>query len=411
MAAFAFGPYLFSEAELLLRCHGRPVPLQPRTAQVLAYLIRCAQRLVTKEELLDGLWPDGYIVEGNLTQQIFLLRQLFAHHTPERTFVVTEPRRGYRFVPMVREVLDVRSEHGPAWDLYVRGRFFADQRRRAPLEEALRAFQEAVNVDPKFAPAHAGIADCHALLAEYLYADPQAAFERAREAATLALDLDKSLAEAHAVLGEVAFFRDWDDQSALEHYERATWLDPAATGARIYKAWFFAVCGRPQNAEAELEIAARAEPYSLKVLTTWGALRIFARDFAFAEQRCRDVLEMDSSYALARYYLAATLAYSGRAEAALEELALRPEPEYEQQSVAMYGYAAARAGLTSIAEDALHRLRAGDAWPYVSAFNVAQVLVGLGRLDEAKCCLARGTRERDPWMVFARAHPVFDGVR
>ena len=124
-----------------LTAHDRPVALQPKTFELLEYLVRHPGRLLTKDELIDALWSGGEIGEGNLSQQIFLLRGTLARCAPRATYVVTEPGRGYRFVAHVatRDALAAASGAEPN-RLYARGRYFLEQRTAAALERSIALF-------------------------------------------------------------------------------------------------------------------------------------------------------------------------------------------------------------------------------------------------------------------------------
>jgi DNA-binding winged helix-turn-helix (wHTH) protein len=123
---FVFGPFALDAFARTLTAHGRPVALQPKTFELLAHLVRNPGRRLTKDELIDALWPGAEIGEGNLSQQIFLLRAILARCAPRATYIVTEPGRGYRFVEHVatRDAFAAAPSGGEPNRLYARGRYF-----------------------------------------------------------------------------------------------------------------------------------------------------------------------------------------------------------------------------------------------------------------------------------------------
>ena len=408
---YAFESYTFDAVRLSLHCHGMLLPVKPRTAQVLAYFVRHPERLVTKNELMDELWPSEDVTEANLAQHVFLLRRIFSAHSPNESFIVTAAGHGYRFVAPVRAVNDEAPVRSPAWKAYVRGRFFADQRTGESLQTALAAFEEALKLDPGFAAAHSGLAGTQILRGQYLFADPSV-FEQARGAAKIALALDAQDLEGHLALAEIALFHDWDRESALHGYDRALFLAPASTRVRVVRAWLFAIMQEHDRSVHEIETGLRAEPFSLELLTTLGAIAWLRGAYEAAREHCDYVLDLNPDYQLARYYRRAALAYGDAPGEALRAFdAETPGVGYVQQSLSIAGFAAARAGDVARAESVLRALGEGDGFPYVSPVNIARVLAGLGRSPAALAALAQAIEQRDPWTIFVPGDAAFRALR
>ena len=410
---FVFGPFTLDAFARTLTAHERPVALQPKTFELLEYLVRNPGRVLTKHELIDALWSRDEIGEGNLSQQIFLLRGTFAHFAPRAQYVLTEPGRGYRFVAHVA----TRDAHAAPPNaepnrLYVRGRYCLEQRTAAALARSIEYFGRAIDADPRFGRAYAGLASAHALRGEYLLCAPGEAFPAAAAAARKALQLDESSAEACIALGDVACFYDRDLAAADGLYRKAHALAPAASNTSAFRAWFLCVVGRPDEAAALLDAAIAREPYSLLLQTTRAVTSIFRRDYDEAIAQLRAVLELDAEYVHARYYLAMALQLGGaQAQSAL--VCAGPMPDgYEQQLLALRGAAHARLGEPDEALAALAAIRAlAHRGRFVSSYNVACVLLGLDRRAAAVEVLERGLAARDPWLVFVPHHPQFDALR
>ena len=410
---FVFGPFALDAFARSLTAHDRPVALRPKTFELLEYLVRHPGRLLTKDELLDALWCGGEIGEGNLSQQMFLLRGTLARCAPRATYVVTEPGRGYRFVAHVatRDALPAASGAEPN-RLYARGRYFLEQRTAAALERSIAYFGRAVDADPRFARAHAGLASAYALCGEYLLRAPDDAFPAADAAARYALALDETSAESCIALGDVACFYERDLASADRLYRQAHALAPAASNTNAFRAWFLCVAGRAAEAAALLDAAIAREPYSLLLQTTRAVASIFARAYDEAVEQLRAVLDMDAQYVHARYYLAMALHLGGaHAQAALACGGPLPDG-YEQQLLALRGASLARLGHRDEGHAALAAIGAlARRGRFVSSYNLACVRLGLDQHDEAVAALEGGMRARDPWLVFVPEHPQFDALR
>ncbi|HTA39240.1 MAG TPA: winged helix-turn-helix domain-containing protein [Candidatus Acidoferrales bacterium] len=406
---YAFESYTFDASRLSLHRHGVALPVKPKSAQVLAYFVRHPERLITKNELMDELWPSEDVTEANLAQHVFLLRQIFAAHSPHESFIVTAARHGYRFVAPVSTMSDEAPVRSPVWKAYVRGRFFADQRTSESLQTALAAFGEAIEIDPSFPAAHSGIACAQILRGQYLFADPSV-FEAARDAANAALWLDSRDVEGHLALAEIALFHDWDRERALAEYDRALFLAPTSTRVRVLRSWLFAIAQEHDRSLHELEAGLRVEPFSLELLTTLGAIAWLRGAYAAAREHCDYVLDLNPEYQLARYYRRAALAYGDEPAEALRAFdAEAPGVAYAAQSLSIAGFAAARIGNVARAESALRALTQGD-FPYVSPINVARVLAGLGRTQAALDSILLAIDRRDPWTIFVPGDAAFRTV-
>jgi DNA-binding winged helix-turn-helix (wHTH) protein/Tfp pilus assembly protein PilF len=410
---FLFGPFALDAFARTLTAHDRHLALQPKTFELLAYLVRNPGRLLTKDELIDALWSGGEIGEGNLSQQVFLLRGALARCAPRVSFVVTEPGRGYRFVARVVTRDDAAAAAGAEPNrLYARGRYFLEQRTAGGLEQSVAYFRRAIAADPNFARAHAGLATAHALSGEYLLRAPDDAFPAADAAARTALQLDAGSAEASIALADVACFYERDLAAADRLYRQAHALAPEASNTNAFRAWFLCVAGRAADAAELLDAAIAREPYSLALQTTRAVASIFGREYDDAIAQLRAVLDMDAQYVHACYYLAVALHLRGAyAQAAM--VCADPMPDgYEQQLLALRGASFARLGDRDEARAALDAIRAlARRGRYVSSYNLACVQLALGWHDTAVATLERGFAERDPWLVFIPEHPQFDALR
>jgi len=410
---FLFGPFALDGYARTLVSHDLAVPVQPKTFELLEYLVRNGGRLVTHAEILDAVWPGEELTEGNLTQQMMLLRATLARYSPRETFVVTEPEGGYRFVARVVARDAPGSPDNPeAERLFARGRYFYEKRTADSLHRSIHYFRQAIERDPAFGRAYAGLASAYALSGEYLLLGPSAAFPRAADAARRALALDPPLADAHTALAEVACHYARDMATAQRHNAQAAALAPGSINNVVFRAWFSCIVGRADEAAAALRSALAAEPYSLILQTTLAVSSVFRRRYDEAIPQLRAVLELDADYVHARFYLAIALQLDGRDEEVVVLTGGTVPDGYEQQFLALRGSSLAKLGRGDEARAADDALRAlSSRGRYVSCFNLAWIAIGAREFDHAIGLLEAGFAEHDPWLVFIPQYPLFDPLR
>ncbi len=406
--AYAFGPFALDPAGRSLTLHGVHVPLRPKTLELLECFLERAGRVVTKGDLIADLWPDGEVTEQNLAQQVFLLRSALSEHSPAEAFIVTVPGRGYRFVAPVdvRPARDV--PHTDLQRLYLRGRYHWEKRTRRGLSEAQACFERAIALDSSFAPAHSGLASTYMLRGEFLHELSDRAFPAARRQALRSLELDPAQPEAHTVLGDVAFFYDRDLEKAERHFDDALAIDARYGTARLFQAWLCLARGRFAQARLEMETALGDAPYDLALQTALGVLAMYEGDAAGSVTQLRFVLDLEPTFNLASYYLAAALCVRGDYGDALAVLDTDTSGGLLQASAAIGAFSAYRLGdlergreYERVVEDYAAR---GEQ---ISAFNRAQVALGKRDIPSAIAAIAAGAAMHDPWLVFIPEHPLF----
>jgi DNA-binding winged helix-turn-helix (wHTH) protein len=207
---YQFGEFTLETSERRLIRNGGNIVLPPKTYDVLAALVSRAGELVTKRELLDAVWPEAFVEEGILAVHVSTLRKALGEDAIE-----TVPRAGYRFFAQVRAaaaatVTQGRAAEPKAYEQFGRGRFHLLSASMFEIPKAVEAFRTAAELDPQYAPAHAGLALACCAQATYRIAPPGEAYAEARSAALRALALDGRSADAQLALGTVLFFAEWD---------------------------------------------------------------------------------------------------------------------------------------------------------------------------------------------------------
>ncbi len=299
-----------------------------------------------------------------------------------------------------------------AYQLYLKGRQSWNRRTEQDLQDAMRAFDQALARDPAFALAHAGVADTWALLGFYSAAPPGEVFPRAKRAARRALDLEPALAEAYPALAYSAMYYDWDWIEAELAFRRALELHPGYANAHQWYANFLSVMGRAEEAIATFERALALDPLSALKYAALGWGCYFARRYERGERECRRGVELESTNVVAHGWMMLNLLGLGRREeavAAAEETARLSG--HGVSSLGLLGYAYGAAGRRNDARSVLERLITISATRYISQYDVALIHLSLGHADAAMEWLQRGHAERDHQMVFLKVDPRLDPLR
>jgi DNA-binding winged helix-turn-helix (wHTH) protein/tetratricopeptide (TPR) repeat protein len=228
---------------------------------------------------------------------------------PSKTEVVQRARRH------TTEVFEAR-------EAYLRGRYFWNKRNPEGVEKSVEHFRRALDLDPTYAAAYAGLADAYSVLGNYRYGSLPAeeCMQRARAAALKAVEVDDELAEAHASLALVKAYQERDIEGAEREYRRAIELNPSYATAHHWYSDFLASLGRTDEALAEASRAAELDPLSPIISTTVGERLFFARDYERAAERLRRTLELDPDFIQARFFLGLVYVRQGRRAAAVAEL-------------------------------------------------------------------------------------------
>jgi DNA-binding winged helix-turn-helix (wHTH) protein/Tfp pilus assembly protein PilF len=298
-----------------------------------------------------------------------------------------------------------------AFEAYLRGRHHWNKRTPEALRAALGSFQQAIDADPAFALAYAGLAAAHGVLGVY-YAPPADAFPRARAAAERAIAIDPDLAAARAVLGAVRLLHDWDWPAAERELHLALALDPDDSEAHELMAWYLAARGRLAEAEAEIRSAHALDPLSLPIGRDMGAIAYWEGRPEQAVSELRKVLELESRFLQARLWLGRAGRALGRHEEALAELRLALDASPGDPLVlAELAQGLAAAGRTHEARRVLADLQAQGEQTYVSSLSVAAVHAALGDSDAAFRSLERALDERAPGLVFLGVEPGWAPLR
>ncbi len=300
-----------------------------------------------------------------------------------------------------------------AYNLYLKGRFHWNRRNEDDLTTAIGYFEQAIEEEPLFARAYAGIADSHAMLAIYGASPPTETMPRAERAAERALELDERLAEVYTSRACIRSAYHWDFTGAEEDFQHALRLDPNYPTAHQ---WYANNCLIPRarfgEAFDQLRHAQELDPLSLPILVSFGLCLYFAERLEEAEAKFREALAIDDSFVRVHVFLGWTLRERGRPEGALAEMRRAFELSDDRPVViSALGHACALQGDERPARQLLDKLLKTAQQRFVSPTLMAQIHVALGEIETALTALELARRRRATDLIWLGVDPVFDPLR
>jgi len=306
------------------------------------------------------------------------------------------------------------TENAEAYGLYLRGRYHWNKRTEEDILKGIGYFQQAIEKDPTYALAYAGLADSYGLLYNYTGLASSETFPKAKAAALKALELDDTLAQAHATLALTYEKFDWDFSAAEKEFRRAIELDPRYPTAHHWYSLVLSEIGRHEEAIAQAERAYEIDPLSPIISNLRAAVFYNARQFDRAIDAARKTIELDKNFNVSPLSLGWSLEQKRmypEAIAALEE-AVRLSGRWIQ-AVAALGHAYAVSDRREEAMRLIEELKGRSERGQDSLVNIALVYAGLGQNDEAMVWLEKAYRVRSAWLLqlSLKVDPRWDTLR
>ena len=351
------------------------------------------------------LWSETY--ERHLTDCLQVQSDIAARIAESLTLeLVPEP------APQVTRSAPASSS---AYQEYLKGRYHWNHWVTPDdegVELALAAFNEALRIDPQFAPAYASLSRMQIARAVHYREQPRRALEAARTAAKRGLELEPELFEGHLALADVRRMLEWDWRGAETAYVQAIALNPSQEGAhRAYGAMLMAL-SRPAEAIREAERACELDPLCLVVNTNAAWVRYLAGDYEAALERCRRTAELDPQYLPARRMIGAIFLQAGKTADAVDVLeAAHAEATQDPILMAALAHAKAVAGDRAGATTVLDEIRRLDRKRYLPPYQLALVHAGLGDHDRAFAALEQATVDADPALGYLKVDPRIAPLR
>jgi Tfp pilus assembly protein PilF len=312
-------------------------------------------------------------------------------------------------LPVADAVPQAGTHHVHAHLAYLKGRYHwnkADD--HDAVAQAIAFFEQAVALDGQFAGAYAALGRAQLSAVNDQVLEPRAALEHARRAASRALQLDPTDAEAHLVLAEAGRILEWDWTGAEKGYRTALAFNPSSVAVHRHYGLYLAARRRTAEASAVTERAYDLDPLCLVVNTNAAWVRYVARDYAPAIERCRHTLDMDRSFAPARRLLAAALIQAGRCGEAAIELETLATDRLDPVSLAWLAHGFAVQGDRARAGGVLEQLEHLSRDRYVSAYHRALAHAAIGDRDGALALLDQASEQRDPAINNLAVDPRFE---
>jgi serine/threonine protein kinase/tetratricopeptide (TPR) repeat protein len=303
------------------------------------------------------------------------------------------------------------TENSEAYQLYLQGRYYWNKRTLEGMQQSIEYFQQAIRKDPRYALAHAGLADAYALLADFNVLPAREVMPKLKSAAREALRLDDNLAEAHTSLAW-ASFHDWDWATAGREFRRAIELNPSYPTAHSWYGEYLMALTRFDEALREMNQAYELNPLSQVTNLGLGYRFYYARMYPQAIEQCGKTVALDPDFISAHVCLGR--AYEQRAmypDAIAEFRKALQLSEGDTNELAALGHAYASARQQGEARKILAELKGRSQQTYVQPMWIAVIHLALGEKDQAFEWMHKAYEDRSAWLVDLQVDPAFDSVR
>jgi len=298
-----------------------------------------------------------------------------------------------------------------AYRLYLKGRYLWNKRSTKEIAQAVEYFEQAIGINPNYAMAYVGLADCYNLLRTRSGLAPRAASPRIKLVLQKALELDETLAEAHASMGHYLTTFEWDWPGGEREFLRAIELNPNCVTAHHWYALNLRSLGRTAEAMNELRIALGLDPLSPNISASVAAIYYAERQYDRALASCRDALELNPASPSHLAYVGMIYSHTGRHEEAVAVHTRLTTVWDDPEAWMLLGYSYAAAGWAWEAREILGRLLDSSQRVYIPQFYLALIHVGLGEYDAAFERLERAYEGRDGDLAFVKFDPKMDPLR
>jgi eukaryotic-like serine/threonine-protein kinase len=303
------------------------------------------------------------------------------------------------------------TEDVEAYQSYLQGLFYWNKWTEADFKKAGEYFAKAVQQDPRYALAYAGVADTYSMLGNAGYIPPSEAWPPAKVAAMQALDIDESLAEAHTSLALVKEHYEWDWTGAETEFKRAIELNPNSATAHLWYGDFLANTGRLQAGMREVKKAQSLDPVSLIVNTSLGWQYYLSRQYDQAVEQLRSALDIDPKFVSARRMLEGVYAQMGKQKEAFFEREKLISISGNTELASALEEDFSKTGYTGVLRSWLDGMTELSKHSYVSSFDIAVIHARLGEKEQTLTWLEKAFDEHDSGLVSLAVDPLFDNVR
>jgi eukaryotic-like serine/threonine-protein kinase len=305
------------------------------------------------------------------------------------------------------------TENLEAYNLYLKGRFELYKMTREGLDASRHLFEEAIRLDPQYALAHDGLAYAWYHEGFLGFVAPKEAMPKAKAAVRRAIELDESVAEAHATLGVILALYDWDWSGAERELIRSIELNGSSPVSRdVYAFYYLRPVGRIEEAVNQTQQALALDPLSILFRVHLGFLFYIQGRYEHSLAQFRKVLEMSPQYYLAHAMMGNVYTLAGEFDAALACYARAREADANSKFVdSLEAMTLALAGRRTEAAALLDQITRRAANDYISPVSIAYICTALGDKDRAFENLDRAIYDRDPNILGLKSNPIFESLR
>ncbi len=361
------------------------------------------RRVRIQAKLIDGhsekgLWANTYDSD---TQDVLKLQNRIARAIATEIKIRLTPQELAQFSSS-------RPLDPQAFEAYALGRFYWNKRTQEGYGKAIAYFQQAIQTDPNYAQAYAGLADC------YIVSEgrrPGEALKLAERAAAQALKLDDGLAEAHISLASVSLLYDWDWPRAQREFERGLELNSGNATAHEWYGYYFAAMGQLGRAVDEMERARTLSPLSLAINVDLARMFQWTGRYDDALRQCRKSLDLDPNFPRAHDQLGQIYQQRGKYDEAIAEFskALDLDPGRPAAQAELARTRALAGGAAEVRSTLGKLIDSRTSW--VTPYLAAIICLATGDKDQAFAWLNKAFAERSDQLLYLNVDPVFDGVR
>lgn len=363
--------------------------------------VRVSARLIRARDGLQ-LWADTFDGAGDAA-------------LPLQTDVAASVARAMRnrLAPVRTLAARHQTIDAEAADLYLRGRFYWNQRTEVSLKQAIEYFQQSIARAPNYAPAYAALADCYAAMVYSCYMAPATGFAQARAALEHASQLDAQAPEVLASEGYLNMYFDWNLEKAARNLERAIAINPNYATAHDWLGVLYTASKKFTEARSAFARARRLDPVSLPIWTDLAFQLHYSGRNEDARRELQKILTVDANFPLAHFWLGRVLSSESNCAGALAELETASSSPLRdwQPVIAAHGYIAGACGQPSQALQDLRQFDNIGRNRFVTSYGYALIYAGLRDKEQALIWLRRAVEERSHWLVWIKVDPRFDTLR
>jgi tetratricopeptide (TPR) repeat protein len=352
----------------------------------------------------DGfyLWSEQYI---RVLEDIFAIQD-------EITFSIIDKLKVHLLKKERSTIKKFHTKNRDAFSWYLKGIYFRKDRTAEGMKKGIECFEKAIEIEPEYALAYAGIADAYCMLGGYYYLPAKESYPKALEAARKAIELDNSLAEAHCVLGFATLKYNWNWEVAEKSFLIGLKINPGYFWGHETYSRFLLMLARFDEAHREILLARELNPLGLITNANVGYSYFLRGKYDAALKEYNKALEIDPNFYPLLRYIAETYEQKGLLDKALEKMKQAyNKSEMNLNFLSQLGHTYALSGNKKEALKILEQLKVRSEREFVSASNFAIIFLGLNEVDETIHWLEKSYEEKAPFISYLKVDPRLDKVR